>query len=106
MSRQAISKWESGAGIPDIENLKAISVLFDVTLDSLLSDEKEIQETEEDFRWKFATVFGGIALGIGWFLEGILNSWGVDKVAFGIGAGIIGYFIGLLIGLLRKRTKS
>ena len=28
VSRQAITKWESGEGIPDIENLKQISILL------------------------------------------------------------------------------
>lgn len=42
VSRQAISKWESDNGMPDIENIKAIANLFDVTLDSLLSDEEKI----------------------------------------------------------------
>ena len=40
VSRQAITKWESGNGIPDIENLIAISALFNESLDSLLSEEK------------------------------------------------------------------
>ena len=36
VSRQAISKWERGEAYPDIENLVAISRLFDVTLDFLV----------------------------------------------------------------------
>ncbi|MBO7136579.1 MAG: helix-turn-helix transcriptional regulator, partial [Spirochaetaceae bacterium] len=36
VSRQAITKWETGIGIPDIENLLAISSLFNESLDSLL----------------------------------------------------------------------
>ncbi len=38
ISRPAITKWESDKGIPDIENLKAISKLLDVSLDYLLND--------------------------------------------------------------------
>lgn len=37
VSRQAITKWESGLGTPDIVNLEAIAKLFDVTIDELLS---------------------------------------------------------------------
>ena len=33
ISRQAVSKWESGKAIPDIENLMYISNLYDVSLD-------------------------------------------------------------------------
>ena len=42
VSRQAITKWESGDGIPDIENLKQISKLFDTTIDELVKEEKDI----------------------------------------------------------------
>lgn len=37
VSRQAVTKWETGAGIPDIENIMAISALFDISIDDLLS---------------------------------------------------------------------
>lgn len=41
VSRQAISKWESGAGLPSVENLRAISKLYGVPVDYLLDDESE-----------------------------------------------------------------
>ena len=47
VSRQAITKWESGNGIPDIENLIAISSLFNESLDSLLSEEKSLISKHE-----------------------------------------------------------
>ena len=37
VSRTAISKWESGRGVPNIESLKAISKFFSVSIDELLS---------------------------------------------------------------------
>ena len=43
VSRQAITKWESGDGIPDIENLKQISILFNTTIDELVKEEKEVK---------------------------------------------------------------
>lgn len=39
VSRQAITKWESGEGIPDIENLKQISILFNVSIDELVKED-------------------------------------------------------------------
>jgi len=47
VSRQAITKWESGSGIPDIENLIAISSLFNESIDSLLSEEKSLISKHE-----------------------------------------------------------
>ena len=41
VSRQAVTKWETDRGIPDIENMIVISNLFGITVDELLSQEKE-----------------------------------------------------------------
>lgn len=41
VSRTAISKWESGRGVPNIESLKAISKFFSVSIDELLSGEEK-----------------------------------------------------------------
>ena len=42
VSRQAITKWESGDGTPDIENLKQISILFNTTIDELIKEDKNV----------------------------------------------------------------
>ena len=39
VSRQAITKWESGKGIPDVDNIKMISKVLNVSIDFLLDDE-------------------------------------------------------------------
>lgn len=39
VSRQAISRWESGAAMPDANNILQLSKLFDVTTDYLLNDD-------------------------------------------------------------------
>ena len=44
VSRQAITKWESGEGLPDIGNLLVLSQLFNVSIDDLLSEEKTLAE--------------------------------------------------------------
>ena len=41
VSRQALSKWESGASVPDTENVVALSRLFGVPTDYLLLDEQK-----------------------------------------------------------------
>lgn len=38
VSRQAISKWESGQSYPEMDNLITLSELFGVTIDSLIKD--------------------------------------------------------------------
>ncbi len=48
VSRQAVTKWETGKGLPDIENMKAISGLLNVSIDYLFSDEEcNVQELRE-----------------------------------------------------------
>lgn len=43
VSRQAITKWELGDGLPDISNLKELASIFGVSVDFLLDDKKEIE---------------------------------------------------------------
>ena len=42
ISRQAVFKWESGEAIPDIGKLKKMALYFNVSLDVLLDDKKDI----------------------------------------------------------------
>ena len=62
VSRQTISKWETGETLPDIRQSKQMSLLYHVSLDELIEfdmDVKEIQdiidrtseETEEKIDW-------------------------------------------------------
>lgn len=39
MSRQAVSKWETGASVPDIQALVKIADFYSITLDELVRDE-------------------------------------------------------------------
>ena len=41
VSRQAVSKWEGGASIPDLDKILKLSALFEVTTDYLLKDTLE-----------------------------------------------------------------
>ena len=47
VSRQAVSKWESDSGVPELDTLIAMSRLFGVTLGSLLGVEEDGPEPEE-----------------------------------------------------------
>lgn len=48
VSRTTVSKWESGRGYPSIESLKAISKLFSVSVDDLLSNEELVILAENE----------------------------------------------------------
>lgn len=47
VTRQAVSKWEGGQSIPDLERLMALSRLFGVSTDYLLKDELEQEDAED-----------------------------------------------------------
>ena len=46
VSRSAVAKWENNKGMPDIENLKSMAQLFNVSIDYLLNDESTIDFSE------------------------------------------------------------
>lgn len=45
VSRQAITKWEAGKGIPDVDNLRALSKVLNVSIDFLLDEEETLDKT-------------------------------------------------------------
>lgn len=79
VSRQAVSRWESGSAKPDADKIIAICDLFGVSADYLLRDIPGGMETAQPagekrksqpwFAWA-AAVFGGLTL----FILGILAS--------------------------------
>lgn len=42
ITRQAISRWETGETLPNIESLKQLSVLFDVSINTLLGSPRKL----------------------------------------------------------------
>lgn len=63
VSRTAVSKWESGRGYPNIESLKAMATVFNVTVDQLLSSEELLTLSEEDNKKK-ETQFRDVVFGL------------------------------------------
>ena len=49
VSRSAVAKWESDKGMPDVNNLKVMAQLLDVSLDHLLDEDEKLSfnETKE-----------------------------------------------------------
>jgi transcriptional regulator with XRE-family HTH domain len=50
VSRQAVSKWESGQSYPEIDKLAALSELFGVSIDSMIKDDNKAAE-KNDSKW-------------------------------------------------------
>ena len=57
VSRQAITKWETGLGVPDIENLVAIADLFKLSLDELMGRDIENETLAKDYLYESVTEY-------------------------------------------------
>ncbi|MBD5507846.1 MAG: helix-turn-helix transcriptional regulator [Lachnospiraceae bacterium] len=47
VTRQAITKWETGKGLPDVENMVIIAEIFKTTIDELLTDSVTKENSKE-----------------------------------------------------------
>ena len=105
VSRQAVTKWENDAGMPDIENIKAVADLFDVTLDSLLREEEELETSDESRCWNISLACAAIGFVLGFLLRemDVGSSRMVGMCA--LGAGLIGWALYDIALQLRKTSK-
>lgn len=111
VSRQAVSKWESGQSMPDLEKVISMSELFGVTTDYILRGsegtelgKQNMQQLASKVLYILSTtlVFIGLVCAFaGWYEKQTM-----DVVAGGMviqAVGIASYFIG---GLLSKEQAS
>ena len=107
VSRQALSKWESGASVPDTENVVALSRLFGVSTDYLLLEEVERSgsgQTAPAAAWPKPRKYllaaavvgavGSVAIRFIWaaMAASAIFDFGSDAMDFMDGAGGIGGF--------------
>ena len=95
VSRQAISKWESGTSIPESDKLISISNYFNVSLDYLMKEDnaqsKDESQTEKTVSAQaadrtqksvgFTICIGGIICLIVWGLLSMLNPSASDRIS-------------------------
>ncbi len=86
VSRQSVSKWESGQSFPEMETLLRLCELYGVSLDILLRgsvEESRVKDTARYdhfmnlFSWCVALSMGGILLTVA--LMGVLETFGVPE---------------------------
>jgi len=60
VSRQTVSKWESGETVPDVIKCKALADLYEISLDELFMDDNAAL-TDEERRGRY--MFGAVRVG-------------------------------------------
>ncbi len=56
VSRQAVSKWESGGAYPETEKMMKMCSIFNCTLDDLLNSDLEEERKEKEGRYTFSDI--------------------------------------------------
>ena len=90
VSRQTVSKWESGQSYPDFQRLVLLADYFDISLDELVrgldvGDVRALNESEKQLSSIYADVEGGKA---------VMRKY--IRVLLGIGAAILAFFAGIV----------
>lgn len=107
VSRQAVSKWESGQSTPDLEKIIIMSNLFEVTTDYILKGIDSVapqnKKTLKSLYVGFVLIFAAIA-GIWSFTA---NRFNYDECFFIILAGaVVGLGIGLVFQVISCLFKN
>ena len=117
VSRQAVSRWEMGTAIPDVDNLVAMSELFGVSLDYLMKDEVqaaqqtvksepgEHREPKKIMWLRLALVL--FACGIGLIVNGLYFGTPVSLSLVPVGAvvAVLALVVGVVLFIILKKSE-
>ncbi len=87
VSRQAVSKWETGESSPELGKMKALADVLGVTVDWLLSDEEaepEVRKPSDSASDRLPVFLRHLVQKYGWVAGLILALWGLLPIAMGI----------------------
>lgn len=90
VSRQTVSKWESGQSYPDFQRLVLLADYFDISLDELVrgldvGDVRALNESEKQLSSIYSDVEGA---------KTVMHKY--IRVLLGIGAAILAFFAGIV----------
>lgn len=92
VSRQAVSKWESGQSTPDIEKIILLSEYFGTTTDYLLKGIEPSDETEKRWNANLFSVAGTTLNAIGLIAAAVV--WMECQTVYAVGTGLIIMLLG------------
>lgn len=82
VSRQAVSKWESGTGYPETEKMLELSKMFNVSLDYLLLDDEYLAEEKEADPQSIARSYNGKIAIMSFDQSSVINCISVKSLQF------------------------
>ena len=110
VSRQSISKWETGQSVPDLKNIIKLSEIFNVTVDEIVKD-KNINESKEEnnkleynsknFKYQRNKTLGYIFMAVG----ALICIISVFLIPAGILFGVPFFIFGIELVLIRRHIK-
>lgn len=106
VSRQAVSKWENGSSVPDVEKIIALSNFFQVSTDYMLKG----KETEKNIKENFAKIFTVAATAVNFM--GIILAviiWNEYQTTISVAVGVILMAFGCMLfafGMISGNDKN
>ena len=64
ITRQTVSRWETGKGTPDLENLVLLSEVYQVTVDELLKEQNTDKEEKKKMSEEKSRYFWGCLISL------------------------------------------
>ncbi|KXY66533.1 helix-turn-helix domain-containing protein [Bacillus thuringiensis] len=115
VSRQSVSKWETGKNYPNIGVIIDLSDLFGITIDELLRSDRELKEKiiqdskgSTDLNWKsYLLTSLGILMGI--MIVSIIKHDGIDWISISwsaVATAALLYLISLLFPQGSKKSET
>lgn len=107
ISRQSISKWESGQSVPDIEKIVLLSNYFHTTTDYIIKGTHQASEKMKHPRLGAATM--GVIIGTALNAVGLILAitlWYVFQNGFEVGIGMIIMVIGTMLFMIGQAADN
>ena len=110
VSRQAVSKWESGVAYPDTEKMIQISKLFNVSLDELINDSSDTTKKTSKKKFNFMETFDMLfeAISKVWNMFFAMKFWEKIKFIFEMAFVILAIYLAsllvneIILGIIRR----
>ena len=112
ISRQSVSKWETGKNYPSIEVIINLSDLFGITIDELVRSDGELKEKiiqdskgSTDLNWK-VHLLSGLSIVMGIVIVILIKHDGIDWKSIGYAVVSTAAFLYLVTLLMQGSKKS